>query len=384
MFSALKHHFIPFNMHPFLPQTIAFICGIFLQKWLATPFVFAFGITLTIITIAGYITLQKKLLATFCLLSLICTCGSLRYYYQQKNHADFFSLIADCPFDTQATVTSIVPMEQARMKWCITVLTENIQTYSTIQTVHNVSKTIQIYTSKKPNIQVQDVIKIKNLTLKKASKDSYNNYLIKEDIAATLFLPTFDFDVIKHPTYSFARTLYYFKENLLSRCKKKLSPQTFAFFSSVFLGNRQWGKKHMEKPKEYCKTWGISHYLARSGLHMVIFIFAWHLLLNLLPISLRFKEIFLIFLSILYYMLSWSSISFIRAFFSFILYKSCSLLKLPSQLLHLLTIVTFLVLLFNPMQLFFLDFQLSFGLTFALAWFNHIHNKKLTSNMQKC
>lgn len=376
MLATLKPFFIPFNIHPFFAQTVLFIFGICLQWWLGTTLIFGTAIALSILTISCYIIFRKKSLMHLCILLLVFSCGSLRYYYQQKNHADFFALIAKNSFDVHATITSIVSLEQSRMKWCVTLQTDNIQIQNS-PTIHNARKTIHIYTLKKPNAQVQDVIKATNLILKKAPKDSYNSYLIKEDIAATIFVPLMNFILIKRPAYSFERWLFYFKENLLTKCKKKLSGQTFAFFSSVFLGYRQWGKKHMEKPKEYCKAWGISHYLARSGLHMVIFIFAWHLLLNLLPISLVFKEIILILLSFLYYVLSWSSISFIRAFFSFILYKCCSLLKLPSQLLHLLTIVTFFVLLFNPMQLFFLDFQLSFGLTFALAWFNHVHNQKL-------
>ncbi len=65
-----------------------------------------------------------------------------------------------------------------------------------------------------------------------------------------------------------------------------------------------------------------------------------------------------------------------RALYTFILYKICILHKRPSHLVYLLSLVCFFVLLDNPMQLFFLDFQLSFTLTFALAWFNQISSRK--------
>jgi len=380
MMLNITPYLISHKPHPLFYQTLMCILGIATQAWLSTPYVFIAGLTITIAHLVCSFLLKNKAILLLSLLPLMFTCGALRYHYQQKDHLDFRTLIGNKTFNVSGHITDISFLEQSRMKWCITLQTNTVQVQNDNSEIHYLKKTVQLYTLKKPSLQVQDLIEVKNLTLNPCVKDSYNNYLIKEDIAATLFLIKFDHTLVNRPTNSLKRWLFYFKKQLLYQCKAKLSPQTFAFFSSVFLGNRQWGKKQMEKPKEHCKTWGISHYLARSGLHMVIFVFAWHTLLNLLPISLVYKDIFLIFLSILYYIFSWTSISFIRAFFSFILYKSCSILKVPSQLLHLLTIVTMFVLLLNPMQLFFLDFQLSFGLTFALAWFNQIHHKAYQTN----
>lgn len=372
-FAFLSTYLMPFRVHSLFFQTMMYAAGIIVQASFFSPWIIALSSCLTIITASTYLLKKQPIFLTLSLLMLFFSAGSCRYYYQQNEHRKFYQLILNKPFNVVGTVTSISWIEQSRMKWCVALQTESIEINNAIIPTE---KTVQFYVQQKPKLQVQDLIKIQDVLIKKPPKDSYNSYLIKEDIAATLFVPTINHTLLTHPQISFKRWLFYTKERLLWRFKSKLSPQTFAFFSSVFLGHRAWGKAKMEKPKDNCRTWGISHYLARSGLHMVIFIFSWHMLLNLLPLSLLFKDFFLIFLSVIYYLLSWSSISFIRAFTSFILYKFCNVLKVQSQLLHLLTIVTLAVLIINPMQLFFLDFQLSFGLTFALAWFNNIHTKR--------
>jgi hypothetical protein len=51
-----------------------------------------------------------------------------------------------------------------------------------------------------------------------------------------------------------------------------MNTNTFALFSSLFLGNRTAIKQDLEEQKPLFKVWGISHFLARSGLHLLIFI----------------------------------------------------------------------------------------------------------------
>ncbi|MDR3551045.1 MAG: ComEC/Rec2 family competence protein [Candidatus Babeliales bacterium] len=372
-YAFFSSYVTPFKVHSLFFQTMAYAAGIITQASLLSSWVAITSMGITLIITSFYLLGRQNIFLTFGLLGLFFSAGSYRYYYQQEEHLNFHQSILNIPFNAIGTVTSISWIDQSRMRWCVTIQTESIEIETAITPT---KKTMQFYVQQKPNLQVQDLIKIQDILVKKVAKPSYNNYLIKEDIAATFFVTSLNYTLLNRPQKSFKRWLFYTKERLMWRFKSKLSPQTFAFFSSVFLGHRSWGKAKMENPKDNCRTWGISHYLARSGLHMVIFIFAWHMLLNTLPLSLLFKDLFLIFLSIIYYLLSWSSISFIRAFTSFILYKFCNILKVQSQLLHLLTIVTLSVLIINPMQLFFLDFQLSFGLTFALAWFNNIHTKK--------
>ena len=367
--SLFTLYFIKPSIHFLSYCALLLICGIIAGAYYSLVTIISIGI-LVFIPIAAF--LRRPPITFLCLASFIV--GAWRYQSTIKAHLEFSQILSNKPFSIQGTVISIDPQDHPRMKQKLTIQTDAF-TPEGYRENHS-KRIIQIYLTKKTDAKVADHIKIHGLILKKNNNQSYEHYLIKEQISATLFLPSLNYTLINRPTISYARWLFYFKEDLLYRCKKKLSRSTFSFFASVFLGNKMYEKKQMEKPKDNCKTWGISHYLARSGLHMIIFMYLCYLLLGLFPLPFTFKQIIFISIGILYYILSWPSISFIRAFISFLLFKSCSLLQVSSQLLHLFSIVTIGVLLYNPMQLFFLDFQLSFGLTFALAWFNHVMSQK--------
>jgi competence protein ComEC len=163
---------------------------------------------------------------------------------------------------------------------------------------------------------------------------------------------------------------------LLSTLKTKLSTPAFLFFSSLFLGNRSCIKVSLEETSEQFKIWGISHFLARSGLHLALFIFIWQMLSSLIPFSFGTKQLLFTTLSIIYFMLTWTSAPFTRAFALLIMHKLFLFLKIPFNLLHALSCVCLCFLLYCPLYIFFLDFQLSFALTFALAWFNQLINTK--------
>ena len=221
-----------------------------------------------------------------------------------------------------------------------------------------------------------DTIIIKNIMLKKtqgtsmSDKPIFADYLLKEDALSSLFIDQQNsYTLQSRPTWSFNRWLWTKKMNLYHACKQKLSYTTFTYFSLIFLGNKYFAK--YDSLRALFNQWGLAHFLARSGLHIVLFIFMWTFLLNLMPLPLQWKRIILICCCFCYCMLSWISISFIRAFFVFILTQLGALLARPTHFLHLLTLTCLLILLFNPIQLFFLDFQLTFGLTFTLALLAH-------------
>jgi competence protein ComEC len=305
--------------------------------------------------------------------ALFFAAGAWRYSYTTDQAKNLYTYLNKKQFSLEGEVISIESRKEGRIKQLILLRSSSVCLDKEMN--HSLDANFQLYLTKPSNLQVGDVICVHNLTTKKTN-DSYERYLIKEQIAASFFASNLEHVLICRPSFSFKRFLHNLRENVLMGCKKKLSKKTFSFFSSVFLGNKSYKGNLMQEPKEHCKTWGISHYLARSGLHMVIFVYILSLLINAIPVQFFIKQLILIFIGTLYYLLSWPSISFIRAFASFLLFKACALSTMPSLLIHVLSIITIAVLLHNPIQLLFLDFQLSFGLTCALAWFNHIANQK--------
>jgi len=276
-----------------------------------------------------------------------------------------------------ARVNAIEPLHKSRFGHRIILTPISIDNNSAFNNKIN-EYTIAIYTNTFDHLCVDDIIEVNAVYFSDKVKDSFKNYLIKQGIIANLFTKHFNFRLCKRPLFSCARICAQIKQNLINQVRHQLSPTTQTLMGTLFFGY----KEHIaeeDHSKQMFKNWGISHYLARSGLHLVIIVIIWSFLLRLIPVSFVIKQLFILIIIIMYAILSWSSISFERALYMFLLYKSSQLLYRPMHYVHLVTVITLLVLLINPMQLFFLDFQLSFGLTFALAWFNHMQQIKKLS-----
>lgn len=241
------------------------------------------------------------------------------------------------------------------------------------QTPIPASFNLQCFVKHTTTVQVGDTILIKNITIKPpqhqtlSGNPGYADYLLKEGFLSSIFLSNDNkINIINHPTWTLRRLLWELRNNNFQMIMKQLSPCTASYYSLIFLG-----KKDPEVTDQLRRTfnyWGLSHYLARSGIHIVLFILIWKFILSFLPIHLVFKRILLIVICGSYGLLSWASTPFIRAYYSFLLTEGGRLFGLHVHFFHMLTIICTLMLLFNPLQLFFLDFQLTFGLTFALGW----------------
>jgi ComEC/Rec2-related protein len=158
-------------------------------------------------------------------------------------------------------------------------------------------------------------------------------------------------------------------EQLANTCSAQLTPRTGQLFATIFLGKPA---HNTHESRELFSYWGIAHQLARSGLHLVILLMMLRWALGFVPLWYGIKLVITLLLVGAYGYLSWPSISFIRACITCFVYALYELLLIPVSPVQVVTLVTFIVLAQNPGELFFLDFQLSFGLTFALAFVGHV------------
>lgn len=203
----------------------------------------------------------------------------------------------------------------------------------------------------------------RNLAAQSNPAPSMHRYALKQHRLANAFIRK-GTCIIKEPAPT-TSLFHQIKTGLDRLFKKKLSPQTYLIYASLFLG-----KKIPETQRwlrNLCAQWGISHFLARSGLHLVIYLLVWHLMLMLLPITLQTRTAITMALLLSYHFLTWQSISFTRALTVALLFCFAALKKRQGSFLHLLSLVFLLILIINPAQLFALDFQLTFALTFALS-----------------
>jgi ComEC/Rec2-related protein len=230
---------------------------------------------------------------------------------------------------------------------------------------------VYIYTNHKTETApyvLDDRLLITSVTLKKPPA-SFSRYLIKEDILGTSFVAH---DAItKLPCssqHSWHAWIYALRTRIFASIKEQLENNHFALFSALFLGNKTYDKDETDPVQTQFRLWGIAHIFARSGMHISMIIGILLYLLTLIPLPYTIKIISTSGIGIVYALCSWSTISFARAFMMFLLSNYCLLIRRQSSTLHLLGITTITALLWHPLNLFFLDFQLSFTLTGALVW----------------
>ncbi len=402
---SLPSHFIQPNIHIIFGITCFFIFGIIAGKCIENNYVtwLLYGFSLFAIVLTGTLSyinikaktdlLSKKITIQTSILLISFIAGNINYKQQQQKYQHFYDQYQNKTCSISGTITDIESMgKYQRIKECITLSVTSIE-ITNIEAAGleiNDIKTINIETKKPKNIHIQiyspfktlckvsDTITLENIIIKKPNNPSFLFYLIKKNISASVFLTQNNIIIKQRPNYSFMRWISETKYLILERIRCKMPHKSFALFSSLFLGNKVLVKNNIQPFVQKFRQWGISHYLARSGLHLTIFTFIWLILFRLFPLPFFFKQICMLTLCSIYLMFSWSSISFLRAFYSFFLYTVCNLLKIPIHFLHILTLVTLYVVVCNPIQIFFLDFQLSFALTFALALIANLYSTKQT------
>ncbi len=258
-----------------------------------------------------------------------------------------------------------------------------ICTLKTIQSPENLSVKyfrdihLLIYIPSTENISVGDTILIKNVHFKTPKNKNYLSYLLKNHITTSVSALNSQIEVTYHPRYSISRTVAEYMNNLNTSFRSTLTNETYYAFSSIFLGDPS-AKKKVVYLKKHLNYWGILHYIARSGLHLLIFVSIWMFILSYIPLPWIIRQLCMLLLVLLYNLLSWPSIPFSRALYTFILIKSTHILNIKTYTIPTFSCVTCITLLSNPLVLFSLDFQLSFGITYALAWFNEIRMQNCT------
>jgi len=365
--SFFKTNFHLIHLPPLLPITICFIIGIALHSHLLLfSTFFACTICYAWFTYFKKCIVQKQLI----LCSFFALAGAWLHHKEWHDYHDFYTLTNN----QKVTVTgTVIDLHTTIINHKNTIaITLTIDVIATIASPYKCNKLCVFYIKSNKNLEVGDIVSFYDVTCKKPTSDDFQRYQIKEQTFATVFDDNVAYHIDNHPTWSVRRWLWNHKQRLLDTLHNKLSPECFRFFSSLFLGNRACIKNELEETNKQFKTWGISHFLARSGLHLVLFIFIWQALFSVVPLPLFIKQIIMVLISCLYFILTWTSAPFTRSFALFMLNKLCLLSKIPFHLLHYLTLVCFLFLLYCPLYIFFLDFQLSFALTFALAWLNQV------------
>lgn len=303
---------------------------------------------------------------------LVFLSGMILYQNQQNSFEKFAKEFCKKRLDVIATVNDISTNKSNAKNLILDI--KNIRNNGNWQNSKKRIKLSLIKDFQLNDLQVSDEIKINNLFFKFPNSFLKDN-LLKENLAVYATTKTLSYELIKRPIFSLNRYFKKLRNKVFLSIRSKMNKNTFALFTSIFLGNKNNEIKTLSYFKKQFNNWGLAHYLARSGLHLVIIFLSWFMIVSVFPIPFLIKQIIICLIIFVYTFLSWSSIPFIRSLITFTLYKICILLDLQINTLHCLNLACLIMLLINPIQLFFLDFQLSFTLTFVLIWINSFNLK---------
>lgn len=360
-----------FFLSPFLLPLVALAGGIYVQALLSTSW---FVLTMFVCTSSALtlflITYSQQRLLQASLCCIFFSVGGLMLQLQLSEFFQIRSHLVGKKLTLSGTITNKETLLEG--KQCLWLMIEQFTDLTTNQS-QEFSCFVQCYTNYPTNFLPGDQVVIENIAIPKNQNitrfPSFNDYLMRECIHASFFVHTKQQIHLKiRPSYSYTRWIWTLRENTYLRIKKKLSSCTTAFLGFLFLGKKKY--KQTNSLRDLFNRWGLAHYLARSGLHIVLLIGIWSFLFSLVPINLWIKRFLLILISLIYAILSWTSVPFIRAVWIFALTSTGKLLWHHINILHLLCLVCLCMLLINPINLFFLDFQLTFGLTFTLILCN--------------
>ncbi len=367
---------LPFHIPPFLIFTLSLIAGILWQAFnslLILPLIVGVAVALAISGLISSRELFAQVYRLACLALLFFFAGALRYYQQVSSYKELTQQLNLCKADIQATLEDAEKTSNRQQPYAHT-LKINRLTIKGHNSQNAQGKLIKLYTPMPLSANVGDTLEVKDIFFRPSTNASYQKYLFKEGYAATVFMKNPRYSVLKRGQSLrelIKRWLSFHRMHVAESLKNKMSAQTYTLFCPLFLGKKPDSLNNMSSMRKYFQAWGITHYLARSGLHVVIFALICGIIMSYIPCHFSIKQLLIIALTAIYSLLSWSSVSFIRALLTYALYKTCMLLNIAIHPLHVLCLACCCILLTNPLQLFFLDFQLSFVLTFGLAWLNH-------------
>lgn len=296
--------------------------------------------------------------------------GYVVIQHQISDYKETIKHYADTPLWLIATVTDHTQTPHLPLKNKITLSLEHLSQDNGVHWKKISGYSLTIQTQKSHDSLVGSKIMVHDITLKSPS-DSFALFCIRTRLLAAAHKPQLSYALMNRPYFSWARMLYRYKNNMLNFFKTHMNAPTFTLFAALFLGNNDPIKIQIKKYQIMFQNWGIIHYLARSGLHLVIVTALLEYMLYILPLPFTIGRIIILWCALLYSILSWVSLSFYRALAVFIFSGCARIARRQHHFLHLLLLTCSLFLILNPIALFFLDFQLTFGITIALGLFNY-------------
>ena len=198
----------------------------------------------------------------------------------------------------------------------------------------------------------------------------YGEYLKLHDIEA--MFTSFGYDKIKntpvlHPDFLNSEVLFPVKNYINKTVDLFSQGDEREFLKGLLLGEKS---SISQETKQNFINAGVAHIIAVSGLNVAYVLIVLNGILLLLPVSRRYK-VFIIIPCLLFYMyLTGNSASIVRATVMAIIILLSQLLERKPNSYNVVAFSAFVILLFDPRQLFDAGFILSFSAILSIVYFN--------------
>lgn len=235
--------------------------------------------------------------------------------------------------------------------------------------------------TEKPFFGIYDLIRIKKAKLRKPDLPSYpgqfnyQRYLLQKGIAYIIYTSPGEIELVKKDNaVSFYKTIFFMRKNIINLFVRTIHGDSARLLSSMVLGEQNILPENLNEA--FIKT-GLLHLIAASGFNVTILISFCFFISGCFPSKKMLMSFLLIFIIILYAALCNFSPSITRAAILGIFFLLSVLCNREKDSWHIFILSAFLMLIFKPLWLFDVGFQLSFVSCLGIIALSPVFMKKL-------
>ena len=197
------------------------------------------------------------------------------------------------------------------------------------------------------------------------SQFDYGNYLRNYDTYAVFYAKDF-IKIEKEPTKSqkFMQKINDYRENVIALHSKYIPSPYLEILGGIVFGDD--AVSPTDDVKQTFVESGLLHILAASGMNVAFIYMFFYYITSLFRLNYRFKIILGMIMVVIYALMTGLGASIIRAAAMLLFVLAGKLIDRDAHSISLLSFVAFLMLLYNPMYINVVGFQLSFIVTLGI------------------
>jgi len=357
-----------FSHYPFGVISVLFMGGIVVQRVVELPFSLLTGLFFLAIFLAWLWNKKFAILGFMGVIFFFMGAINFNIWYQNNLHHPLFSKVIDLPVQVDCVVLE-PPLHEKK------ILIVNVQSIALAgMEIELHRKFILRVPYFLPNLLPGDTLRIDPARLnhledrRNPGQFDFKSYIQGKGVLGQISLFSESrLEILRSSqSWNFLRNFYRIRLYLDQQLKNTLDPGSAAFISAILLGKKE---QLSESVKEDFQNSGVAHVLAISGLHVGFIVYFIHLLLSFLPITFRSQNVLLMILLIFYMILTGLNPPVVRATIMVIIYLIGMNLERRPNVYNSLFAAIFVILWFEPQQLFGLSFQFSVSAVLSILIF---------------